>query len=96
MYEESLRMPFLVRWPGVIKPGTRSDAMALNVDFAPTFLEAAGLAVPADMQGRSLVPVLRGQAPAGLAHVDVLPLLPRSRRPQHARALRRPHAARTS
>jgi arylsulfatase A-like enzyme len=64
MYEESLRMPFLVRWPGVIKPGTHSDAMALNVDFAPTFLEAAGLPVPADMQGRSLVPVLRGHVPA--------------------------------
>jgi len=63
MYEESLRMPFLVRWPGVIKPGTHSDAMALNVDFAPTFLEAAGLPVPAEMQGRSLVPVLRGQVP---------------------------------
>ena len=46
MYEESLRMPFLIRWPGVIKAGTRSDAMALNVDFAPTFLEAAGLPVP--------------------------------------------------
>ena len=38
MYEESIRMPFLVRWPAVIKPGTRIDAMALNVDFAPTFL----------------------------------------------------------
>jgi arylsulfatase A-like enzyme len=63
MYEESLRVPFLVRWPGVVKPGTHSDAMALNVDFAPTFLEAAGLPVPAEMQGRSLVPVLRGQVP---------------------------------
>ncbi|HZM52011.1 MAG TPA: sulfatase/phosphatase domain-containing protein, partial [Vicinamibacteria bacterium] len=63
MYEESLRMPFLVRWPGVIRPGTHSDAMALNVDFAPTFLEAAGLPVPAEMQGRSLVPILRGQVP---------------------------------
>ena len=63
MYEESLSMPFLVRWPGVIKPGTHSDAMALNVDFAPTFLEAAGLPVPPEMQGRSLVPVLRGQVP---------------------------------
>src|SRR6185503_20276864 len=41
MYEESLRMPFVIRWPKVIKAGTRSDAMALNVDFAPTFLEAA-------------------------------------------------------
>ena len=43
MYEESIRMPFLVRWPARIKPGTRSDAIALNIDFAPTFLDAAGL-----------------------------------------------------
>jgi arylsulfatase A-like enzyme len=45
------------------KPGTRSDAMALNVDFAPTFLDAAGLPVPREMQGRSLLPVLRGRTP---------------------------------
>jgi arylsulfatase A-like enzyme len=64
MYEESLRMPFLIRWPAAIKPGTRSDAIALNVDFAPTFLDAAGLPVPPDMQGRSLLPVLRGRTPA--------------------------------
>jgi arylsulfatase A-like enzyme len=64
MYEESLRMPFLVRWPAVIKPGTRVRAMALNVDFAPTFLEAAGAPVPAEMQGRSLLPVLKGRTPA--------------------------------
>jgi arylsulfatase A-like enzyme len=64
MYEEALRMPFLVRWPGVIKPGSRSDAMALNVDFAPTFLDAAAVRVPDDMQGRSLLPLLRGRAPA--------------------------------
>jgi arylsulfatase A-like enzyme len=64
MYEEALRMPFLIRWPGMIRPGTQSDAMALNVDFAPTFLEAAGLAIPSDMQGRSLLPVLRGRPPA--------------------------------
>jgi arylsulfatase A-like enzyme len=63
MYEESLRMPFLVRWPAAIKPRTRSDAMALNVDFAPTFLAAAGLPVPAEMQGRSLLPILRGTTP---------------------------------
>jgi arylsulfatase A-like enzyme len=63
MYEESLRMPFLVRWPAAIKRGTRSDAIALNVDFAPTFLEAAGLTVPGEMQGRSLLPVLRGRTP---------------------------------
>jgi arylsulfatase A-like enzyme len=64
MYEESLRMPFLVRWPAAIKPRSRIDAMALNIDFAPTFLDAAGLRVPADMQGRSLLPVLRGRTPA--------------------------------
>jgi arylsulfatase A-like enzyme len=63
MYEESIRMPFLVRWPVRIKPGTKSHALALNVDFAPTFLEAAGLPVPGDMQGRSLLPLLRGAAP---------------------------------
>jgi arylsulfatase A-like enzyme len=64
MYEESLRMPFLIRWPAAIKRGSRSDAMALNVDFAPTFLAAAGVPVPPDMQGRSLLPVLRGKPPA--------------------------------
>jgi arylsulfatase A-like enzyme len=63
MYEESLRMPFLIRWPATIKAGTRSDAIGLNVDFAPTFLDAAGLTVPPDMQGRSLLPVLRGRTP---------------------------------
>ena len=47
MYEESLRMPLLVRWPAAVRPGSRAEAMALNVDFAPTFLEAAGVAVPA-------------------------------------------------
>ncbi len=64
MYEPSLRMPFLVRWPDGIKARTRTDAMALNVDFAPTFLEAAGVKVPGDMQGRSLLPILRGKTPA--------------------------------
>jgi arylsulfatase A-like enzyme len=64
MYEEALRMPFLVRWPTGIKAGSRIGAMAVNVDFAPTFLDAAGLAVPPEMQGRSLLPVLRGRTPA--------------------------------
>lgn len=63
MYEESLKMPFLVRWPGQIKAGTVSDGMILNVDFAPTLLAAAGLKVPADMQGRSFLPLLRGEQP---------------------------------
>jgi len=63
MYEESIRMPFLVRWPAGIRPGTKSEALALNIDFAPTFLEAAGLPAAKEMQGRSLLPVLRGRAP---------------------------------
>jgi arylsulfatase A-like enzyme len=63
MYEEALRMPFLVRWPASIKPRTRNDAIALNIDFAPTFLAAAGLPVPAEMQGRSLLPLFRGTTP---------------------------------
>jgi arylsulfatase A-like enzyme len=64
MYEESIRMPFLVRWPARIKPGTKSDALVLNIDFAPTFLEAGGLPASADMQGRSILPVLIGRTPS--------------------------------
>jgi arylsulfatase A-like enzyme len=63
MYEESLRMPFLVRWPAVVKAGRSSDAMILNVDFAPTLLDAAGVKIPADMQGRSFLPILQGSKP---------------------------------
>jgi N-acetylglucosamine-6-sulfatase len=66
MFEESFAMPFLIRWPGVVKPGVRSQALIQNIDYAPTFLEAAGVEVPSDIQGRSLVPVLKneGKAPA--------------------------------
>jgi arylsulfatase A-like enzyme len=64
MYEESLKMPFLVRWPGQVKPGTVNERIILNVDFAPTLLDAVGRKVPADMQGRSFLPLLRGQTPA--------------------------------
>ena len=63
MYEESLRMPVLVRWPALVKPGSETKALAVNVDFAPTFLETAGAAVPKAMQGRSLLPLLRGETP---------------------------------
>jgi len=63
MYEESLRMPFIVRYPREIEAGTVNDDMILNVDFAPTFLDYAGAAVPADMQGRSIRPLLRGRTP---------------------------------
>jgi arylsulfatase A-like enzyme len=64
MYEESIRMPFLVRWPARIKPGTKIDAIALNIDFAPTFLDAAGLPPSTDMQGRSMLPLVAGRPPA--------------------------------
>ena len=59
-YEESIRMPLLVRYPKVIKAGTVRDEFALNVDVAPTLLELAGVAVPKDVQGRSLVALLKG------------------------------------
>ena len=63
MYEESLRMPLLARWPGVIKPGSINDDLVSNLDFAETFLDVANVPVPADMQGRSLVPLLKGHTP---------------------------------
>ena len=68
MYEPSIHMPFIVRWPGVVHPATTTDAMAINPDFAPTFMAAAGLPVPPDMQGRSLLPVLQGRTPADWRH----------------------------
>lgn len=64
IYEESVRMPLLVRWPGATKAGTTNRDLVSNVDFAQTFLDAAGAKAPEDMQGRSLVPILRGQRPA--------------------------------
>jgi arylsulfatase A-like enzyme len=63
MYEESLRMPFVVRWPAGIRPGSTSDAIGINCDFAPTFLELAGQPTPKDMQGRSFVPIWQGRTP---------------------------------
>ena len=64
MYEESLRVPLLVRWPGAVKAGATTEAFALNLDFAKTFLDIAGLKGPEEMQGRSLVPILKGNKPA--------------------------------
>ena len=61
MYEESLRMPFVARWPARIPPGTRVPEMIQNIDYAPTFLEAAGLTIPGDIQGESLVPLMGGE-----------------------------------
>jgi arylsulfatase A-like enzyme len=60
MYEESLRTPLVIRWPGVIEPGSVEKRIVSNLDFAPTFLGAANTDIPHDMQGRNLAPVLRG------------------------------------
>jgi N-acetylglucosamine-6-sulfatase len=61
MYEESLRMPLVMRWPGKIKPGTEVTELIQNIDYAPTLLEAAGVPVPVEMQGKSLLPLTEGK-----------------------------------
>ena len=63
MYEESLRMPLLVRYPKEIRAGSVNDAMVLNLDFAQTFLDYAGVSDPKDMQGRSIRAILKGETP---------------------------------
>lgn len=57
-------MPLIVRWPGVVKPGSRPSPLVQNIDYAPTFAEIAGAKVPEGLHGRSLVPILRGETPA--------------------------------
>jgi len=63
MYEESFRTPLVAKWPGVIKPGSVNTDLVQNIDFAETFLDVAGVALPADMQGKSIVPLLKGKTP---------------------------------
>lgn len=63
IFEESLRTPLLVRWPGVTKPGSTNTDLVSNVDFAATFLDAAGVTIPDDLQGKSLRPILSGTTP---------------------------------
>ena len=58
MFEESLEMPFLARWPGKIPAGTRSKTLIQNIDYAPTFLDIAGAKIPSAIQGKSLLPAL--------------------------------------
>jgi arylsulfatase A-like enzyme len=64
MYEESLRMPFLIRYPGKIKAGSVNDGMILNVDFAPTWLGYAGVPIPSEIQGHSFLSLLQGNHPS--------------------------------
>jgi len=63
MYEESFRMPLIMRYPGAVKKGIRVKALTQNIDFAPTFLDAAKVPIPEDIQGVSLKPLWRGKQP---------------------------------
>jgi arylsulfatase A-like enzyme len=63
MYDESYRTPLLISWPGVTKPGSVSSDLVSNLDFAETFLDIAGIDIPSDMQGGSLLPILKGETP---------------------------------
>ena len=63
MYEESLRTPLVVRWPGVVEPGSVEGRIVSNLDFAETFLDVAGVEIPSSMQGSSIAPLLRGEDP---------------------------------
>mgnify|MGYP001379343562 CR=1 FL=1 len=62
IYNESFKTPLMIKWPNVIKPGTTNEEMVQNLDFAQTFLEAAMIDVPDDMQGESLIPLLKGNS----------------------------------
>jgi N-acetylglucosamine-6-sulfatase len=64
IFEESIHMPFIIRWPGRVKPGSRPEAMIQNIDYAPTFVDIAGGAAPAGLHGRSFLPILQGETPA--------------------------------
>ena len=64
IFEESLRTPLLVRWPAVIKPGRVNSNIVSLIDFAETFLDVAGVPIPDDMQGRSLLPLFKGPVPS--------------------------------
>jgi arylsulfatase A-like enzyme len=64
IFEESARTPLIIRWPGMIKPGTVSSDIVSHIDLAETFLDAAGQPIPDRMQGRSLIPIFEGHTPA--------------------------------
>jgi len=66
MYEESFRTPLIVKWPGVIKRKAQTNMMVQNLDYAETILDMAGLPIPADMQGKSFVPLLKGKQKGNL------------------------------
>ncbi|MBS1668321.1 MAG: sulfatase [Bacteroidetes bacterium] len=63
MYEESFRTPMVMRYPGVVKPGSTCSGLVMNLDIAPTLLDAAGVQIPKDMQGKSFLPLLKKNMP---------------------------------
>ena len=62
IYDESFKTPLMIKWPNKITPGTTSEEMVQNLDYAQTFLEAAMIEAPDDMQGESLIPLLMGDS----------------------------------
>jgi arylsulfatase A-like enzyme len=64
MYEESIRVPWMIRWPGQVKAGSTTKDWTINIDNAPTALDLAGLPIPSDMQGKSVKPVVQGNTPS--------------------------------
>jgi arylsulfatase A-like enzyme len=63
MYEQALRVPWMIRYPGLIKPGTTSESWVESVDNAPTILDMAGISIPSEMQGKSLLPIFENKTP---------------------------------
>ena len=79
MYEESIRVPLIVHYPRLAKSGQKLEAMALNIDVAPTFLDFAGVPIPKGTDGRSLRPLLEGKAPRLAQPLVLRAPLPRPR-----------------
>ena len=64
MYEQALKVPWMIRYPGTVKAGTVTSQWGVNIDNAPTVLDLAGLPVPENMQGKSLLPIIKGETPS--------------------------------
>jgi arylsulfatase A-like enzyme len=71
VYDAGTHLPLIVRWPGRVRAGSRSTAFVNLLELGPTFLDAAGLPVPKEMAGRSLLPLLRGARQPGREHVFI-------------------------
>src|SRR5690625_1893403 len=70
MYEESLHIPLMIRWPDGIAAGSENSDLVQNIDFAPTLMDLAGANIPDDVQGRSLVPLMKGETPSEIGRAS--------------------------